>query len=1072
MKLFMRKQFLVLCFACFFYAAATAQQVSFNVNNVTVNNAITKFKKATGYSFVFNSNIVDTGKVISVNAKNQPLKSVVDQILAGQNLDYEINGKFIIIKGKRSATSDQDTNARLRKGNYFKASGQITDKNGEPVIGATVMQQGTNNVTITDLEGKYVLEVPVGSKLEISSMGFSTIVVSAESNQNTTMEEDSQMLNEVVVIGYGTIAKRALTNSVSVATPKDFIAGTASPLLAVKGKISGLSIVSPNGADPNSDASLQLRGVNSISGDQGPLVVIDGVPGGDINLVAKEDIESISVLKDASAASIYGTRASGGVVLVTTKKAKPGALTVNFSSELQMQTLGKTQDVLSAKEFREKGRTEVYGQKVYDYGASTNWIKEVTNDCPISQRYSLSASGGTETYGINASFYYRKANGLAINNDRREIGGRVNAYFKLLNGRLTISPTVNYTDISLTGVNNGIFEQAISLNPTYPVYDSTTESGYYMILNQPYFNNPVAEVKLQDSHYRSTLMLSNVLMRLNITDDLSLNATGAYKHTQVRSSGYVSKLHRASIEGNYDGSASQASSQAMDKTMEIYASYNHDFGDHYLNAVVGYSFQEFNGDGFSASNQDFLVDGLKEWNLGAGTYLSDGKAGMSSYKNMRTRLIAFFGRINYSYKDKYLLDLSLRHEGSSKFYNGHRWGNFPGISAGWRISSENFMDVTKTFLDDLKLRASYGKTGNQGFDATVAYRTYNAKGWTYYDGQWIQSYGLSQNQNRNLKWETKKEFDIGLDFSFFKYRLNGRLDYYDRKIENAIYSGIQVPSPPAVFSTSTVNIGTITNKGFEFEINGTPINKQNFSWNSAIIGTFLGQSNLKKMATDTHLELGVISHGGGSAVRIFGGQDIGKFFVYRFAGVREDDGTPMIYNASDKIVPYSSGTDADRVQTGHALPKLQLSWNNTLRYKAWDMTIYMRSWIGNDVYNVPDMLQGVNCSLTQGQNLLRSAYKRNAPITNIDQLMLIDYWIEDGSFIKLDNVTIGYNAPKTLLKYIRNLRIYFSANNLLTITGYTGVDPEVNINGLAPGMDDLGRYPDTRTFILGLQFSL
>lgn len=1049
---------------------AFSQSLNLRLSNVTMRKAMTELKSQTGYSFVYEGADLNTKKRVTVNA--QSVDEAVKQILQGQNVTYEIQGKSIIVRYQVPASAAPRKEGAQQQKTTIRATGKVVDEKGEPIIGATVKARETNNGTITDLNGRYSLDVPEGSTLEISYIGYRKGLIRAGVNKNTNLDEDSKVLNEVVVVGYGTIAKRALTNSVSVVTPKDFTAGTASPLMAIQGKIAGLSVVSPNGADPNSDPSLQLRGLNSINGDQGPLVVIDGVPGADLNLVAKEDIESISVLKDASAASIYGTRASGGVILITTKKARAGAVAVNFSSELQMQTLGKTPDVLSAKEFRDEGRTDVYGQTVYDYGASTNWLKAVTNSAPFSQRYAVSASGGSEVFGVSASAYSRNANAIAIDNNRHETGGRVNSYFKLLDDHLEISTTLNYTDINLESVNNGIFQQAESLNPTYPIYDKTSESGYYMILHQPYANNPVAEVRLQSNNYRTQLMLTNLAMKLKMTKDLSLNGTLAYKHDQARSSNFVSKLHRASLEGNYNGSASLSTSQSMDKTMELYASYNHEFGSHSIGAVGGYSFQEFNSDGFSASNQDFLVDGLAEWNLGAGTYLTDGKAGMSSSKSVKTRLIAFFGRANWSYKDRYLADVSIRHEGSSKFYNGNRWGNFPGLSAGWRISSESFMEKYKTFLDDLKLRASYGMTGNQGFDATVAYRTYSPTGWTYYDGQWIQAYGLSQNQNKNLKWETKKEFDLGLDFSFLNHRISGRLDYYDRKIENAIYSGIQVSSPPAVFSTSTVNIGTITNNGFEFELSGIPVQTSKFSWNTSVVGTILGESKLEQMATDTHIELGGVAYGGGNAVRIFGGQDIGKFFVFRFAGVKQDDGTPMIYSSKDKIIPYSSGTDADRVQTGHALPRLQLSWNNTLRYDNWDLTVFLRSWIGNDVYNVPDMLLGVNCPLTQGQNLLRSAYTRNVAITNTDQYMLLDYWIENGSFLKLDNVTLGYTLSKRVFKYINNLRFYLSAHNIFTITGYTGVDPEVNINGLAPGMDNLGAYPEARTFVVGIQFSL
>ncbi len=948
-----------------------------------------------------------------------------------------------------------------------KATGTVVNEIGEPMIGVNVVEKDTTNGTTTGVDGSFAIDVAPGASLEVSFVGYVTKTVSV--GKQTSFEialEPNTNLDAVVVVGYGTIDKRSLTNSVSKISQDDFTTGTNSPLMAIQGKIPGLSIQSTNGADPNSGVSLQLRGVNSVNGDQGPLVVIDGVPGAEIDLVAKEDIESITVLKDASAAAIYGTRATGGVVLITTKRPQAGRLSVNFSTELQLESIAKTPDLLTAAEFREYGRTG-FGN-AYDFGGSTNWYNAVTRKAPFSQRYALSANGGSDKYRVSASGYIREADGLAIRNDREEIGGRLSSYFKFLNNRLELAATINYTNIKWTSVDNSIFEYASSLNPTYPIYDNTSASGYYMILNQPYFKNPVAEVKLRDNNNSSSLMLANISLKLNITDHWSVTAQTAYKHVKTKSENFVSKLHRESLENHYNGTASHSFAQSTDKLLDVTTNYDRRFKRHSINAVLGYSFQEFNGDSFSAGNTDFLVDGLGPWDLGAGTYLTDGKASMSSYKSPTTRLIAFFGRANYSFDDRYLLTVNLRYEGSSKFAKKHRWGLFPGISAGWRISSEKFMRNVHA-VDDLKLRVSYGTTGNQGFNTNTAYRMYAKDSWVYYKGQWLTSYGLMHNQNSDMKWEVKKELDVGLDFSFFNHRLSGRLDYFNRKIENVIYSGIPVASPPAVYATSTVNIGDITNNGFEFELAGRIVDTKDWKFDTSLVGSFVGKSRFEGMDKDTRLELQAMPHGGGTAVRIFGGQEVGKYFLYRFAGVRQEDGVPMIYNKDNQIIPYASGTDADRVQTGNGLPKAMLSWNNTVRFRNWDLNLYFRSWLGQDVYNVTDMTQGVNCKITEGQNLLRSAYRRNKAITNIDQLMLLDYWLENGNFLKLDAITLGYTLPRNKVKYIEKLRCYFTVRNVCTLTGYTGMDPEVNVNGLAPGFEMMNQYPRTRTYVLGIE---
>ncbi len=946
-------------------------------------------------------------------------------------------------------------------------TGIVLDNEGEPLIGVSVIESGTSNGVATGLDGTFSIMTNEGASLDFSYVGFEPQTLKPGRNRDLrvimTSEND---LDAVVVVGYGTIDKRSLTNSVSKISDEEFISGTSSPLMAVQGKIPGLSIISTNGADPNSGVSLQLRGINSVNGDQGPLVVIDGVPGAELELVAKEDIESITVLKDASAAAIYGTRASGGVVLITTKQPDKGRLTVNFSTELQLETLAKKPDLLSADEFREYGRTGT--NNVYDFGGSTDWYDAVTRDAPFSQRYALSASGGTENFRVSASGYMRDAAGIAIKNDRQEFGGRLSTWFKFLDDRLELSATVNYTNVDWTNADNSMFEYASSLNPTYPIYDETSESGYYMILNQPYFKNPVAEVELRDNTNSSSLLLANLSLKLNITDHWSATVRTAYKHVKTKSSSYVSKLHRECLENHYDGAASHSFAQSMDKMLDVTTNYDRKINRHSVNAVLGYSFQEFNGDSFSANNYDFLVDGLKEWNLGAGEYLADGRAGMGSSKNATTRLIAFFGRVNYSYDDRYLFTANLRYEGSSKFYGKNRWGLFPGFSAAWRISSEKFMRNVPV-VNDLKVRVSYGTTGNQGVDATTAYRMYSLDSWTYYNGEWLRVYGLQHNQNKDLRWEVKHEWDVGLDFALFNNRLSGRFDYYNRRVEDAIYSGIPVASPPAVFTTSTVNIGTITNQGYELELTGRIVDTKDWSYDMSVVGSFVGASRLEEMAQDTFLEMYSIPHGGGAAVRILGGQEIGKFFLYRFAGVRQEDGTPMIWNKDNVMIPYAQGTDEDRVQTGNGLPKAVLSWNNTIRFRSWDLGLFFRSWLGYDVYNVTDMVQGVNSRITDGQNLLRSAYRRNAPISNTDRLMVMDYWLEKGDFLKLDAVTLGYTLPKNTVRLINRLRVYLTARNLFTITGYTGLDPEVNVNGLAPGFEDMNKYPRTRTFILGIE---
>lgn len=1060
----------VLCFVFFAVTQAGAAppgNISLDIRNLAIREVLREIERISDYRFIYEPRKVDLEKKVSVIVTDQKVETVLNNLLAEENVSYRITSNNLILITPKTELHAPASRTQQEQ-EAIMVSGVVYDADGMPLADVTIFDINSGRIAITDTLGRYVLPVASpNTALSFNYIGYETQQhrVPETLRLDVVMRLTSYNLTDVVVVGYGSLDRRMITNAVSNITSAGFTAGANSPLMAIQGKIPGLSILSTSGADPNAGASLQLRGVNSVSGDQGPLVVIDGVPGANMELIAKEDIESISVLKDTSAAAIYGTRASGGVVLITTRRPQVGRVRVNFSTELQMEVLAKSPDVLSADEFRRHGRTEA--GNIYDFGSSTDWYDAVTKNTPFSQRYALSASGGTEDLRVSASGHFRDAEGIAIRNDRQEVGGRLNSYFKFLNNRLELSATINYTNVKWRNTDNNMFEWAAGLNPTYPVYDDTSESGYYMILNQSYFKNPVAEVELRNNTNASGLMLANVSLKLNITDHWSAKVQAAYKHIKNKSETFTSRLHRESLENHYNGAASHSFSQSMDKMLDFTTTYGRGFGRHSVNAVLGYSFQQFDGDSSGSENKDFLVDGVGPWDMAAGTYLSEGRASITSYKSPTTRLIAFFGRGAYSYDDRYLATVTMRYEGSSKFYS-NRWGLFPGVSAGWRISSEKFMRYARP-VDELTVRVSYGITGNQGFDANTAYRMYSKDSWIYYKGQWITVYGLAHNQNRDMKWEIKKEFDAGVDFSFFGRRISGRLDYFSRKIENAIYDGIPVASPPAVYPLSIVNIGGITNRGFEMELTGRIVQTKDWSYETSLVGSFVGKSRLEEMPQDSRIELYDLPQGAGKAVQISGGQKIGHYFVYRFAGVRQGDGIPMIYDKNNKIIPYASGTDEDRVQTGSGLPKAMLSWNNTVLFRNWDLNLFFRSWLGQDIYNVTNMIHGVDSRASTGQNLLRSAYGRNAAITNTDQLLLLDYWMENGGFLKLDAVTFGYTLPRDTVRHIEKLRCFFTVRNVFTLTGYTGLDPEVNVHGLAPGFEGMDYYPRVRTFTLGIE---
>lgn len=944
-----------------------------------------------------------------------------------------------------------------------KITGTVKDSKGEALSGATITLKGSRIKTQTDVNGNFELsDVPAGSTLTVTMIGYLNQDVPVTGNSvNVVLSEDSQGLDEVVVVGYGSLDKKELTSAVTTIKPKDFVPGTVSPLLSMQGKVAGLNVSSNNGSDPNSSVSVQLRGVNSVNASQGPLVVIDGVPGGDVNSVAKEDIESISVLRDASAAAIYGTRASGGVILITTKRPQIGKPTVNFTSEYFMETVRKRPQVLSPEKFVEVGLGD-------DLGHRTDWYDEVTNKNPFSHRQVLNVSGGSEDANVYATFVKRDAKGIALGSKRGEIGGRVNTNFRFFDGFAELSTNASYNQVDADFTNNDIFNMAMVLNPTETPYNANDLTGYNVLVGGYDYWNPVAEVMLRDDRRQYRYLLANSTLKLNLTDHLSTSATVGIKSNSEHGSFFRSAQHRLSRQDGIDGYASQAFQRSLDRVFEWTVNYTRRWEEHSVNAVGGYSYQDFNGRGFDMNNSDFPVDGIKENDMGTGSFLPDGRAGMGSWRNPWVKLAAFFGRVNYSYLDRYIVTATARYEGSSKFAPDNRWGFFPGLSLGWRVSQEPFMkDVT--FIDDLKFRAGYGETGNEGFGAEVSTRMYSADTWFLQNGQWFRTYGVKHNQNPGIKWEVKKEYNLGMDFTILNNKLSGRFDIYKRKIDDLIYD-ISVSQPPAIHDKTTMNVGSMENNGFEFELNYNAVQKENFSYRTSVVASHNTSKLNSLWGSQTFSDRkGFPAPGSpGSAVRLYPGEEIGRFFLWQFAGFT-DDGYWMLYdkdgNAFD--VRDKNKTVGDKKFVGQAIPTIQLSWNNEFTYKNWDANIYMRSWIGHDVFNMINMYYSL--PNVKGQNVLDEAYEKHKDIKGEKELS--DYWLEKGTFLKVDAINIGYTFNREMIKPFKSLRVYATGRDLFVFTKYSGLDPEVNINGLEPGFEERNVYPKTRTFMMGLQLN-
>lgn len=944
---------------------------------------------------------------------------------------------------------------------YFDVTirGTVTDASGEPIPGVTVSIPGTGIGTATDLDGNYSLTVPEGSTLVFSFIGFTSqsIVVGNQTEINVTMVEDVASLDEVVVVGYGSVRREDLTSSVSSLNERDFVAGTVSPLMAIQGKVPGLSIQSTNGADPNAGVSIQLRGVNSVNASQGPLIVIDGVPGGNINSVVKEDIASIEVLRDASGAAIYGTRASGGVILITTKSAAAGGLAVSYTGEVFAESVRRYNKPLGRDRFLQEGLGD-------DLGHNTDWFDEVTNDLPISYRNVLSFSGGVEQARIRATVSHRSATGLAIGTGRDETQARINTDFKMFDGLLEITNNLSYSNRQSEFSNNDIFRMALQLNPTETPYDPTVPHGLNVWTGGYDWYNPVADIRLRTDQRKYNYLLNTTSLLLHLTDNISITGRYSIANNNEYGTFWRSAQHKTSLDEGVAGYASHEYAELRDNTFETFATYGQIFGEHNLNVVAGYSFQEFNRRGFSANNSDFAVDGIEENDLGTGRFLAEGRAGVGSYKDPRIRLMAFFGRINYGYDNRYLLTASVRREGSSKFAEGNRWGLFPALSLGWNIHNEGFMAGQDVFTN-LKLRAGYGETGNEGFDPGVATRMYGPDTWWLMNGEWRRTYGVSHNQNTDLKWETKKEYNLGLDFAFLNGDISGRFDVFKRDVDDLIYA-ISVAQPPAIHDKTTMNVGMLRNTGWEAEVTWNAVNNSNFQYVTTLIGSKYKSELVSLWGSQTFWDRKSFPAPGspGNAVRLFPGEPIGRFYVWEHAGFTPD-GNWMLMGADGESfdVTQRTKTDADKKFIGNAIPKLVLAWNNQFTFGNFDVSAYFRSWIGHDIFNMPNFYYGIPLD---GRNVLEENYDEQKHIKGEKELS--DYFIEDGDFLKLDVLSVGYNFNLNG-KHVKGLRVYATGQNLFVLTNYSGLNPEVNINGLDPGFEERATYPEIRTFMLGVQ---
>lgn len=960
-----------------------------------------------------------------------------------------------------------------------KVAGKVTDASGTPLIGVSVTVKDTVKGTATDVDGNYALDAQKTDVLVFEFLGYKTqeITVGSQTVINVSLVEDMTAIDQVVVVGYGTMEKKMVTSSVSSVSGDALMpgAGNVSVANALRGKVGSLVISGTDSA--NAGQSLQLRGSASINGGTGPLVVIDGMPGGDIRSVLPEDIKSIDVLKDASAGAIYGSRAAGGVILITTKNASgldEGTVRLSYTGEFSHKDVLKRPDVLNAEEFLEYRAL----QGAVDYGDNFNWYEEMLNKNNFSQKHTVNLQANSKKASIYATFQYNDLQGVAMEDERQDIAGRVNANFKAVEGWLDIAVKADYRR-AVRNNNNPNFAQAIRNNPTRGAYDDKSNTGYNIWLYEDLQYNTIAAVKLYDYWGLDQWFKPEVSAKLNIlpVQGLSYTQTMGYELRQWENHTYRWSTHQDEVSVNRKGTAYQGFSKTENINSEGYFNYINSFDKHNINATLGYSYYEYNNEGFNMTNYDFPVEATAVWDIGTGMYNKLGQASMSSSKAITQKLMSYFARVNYDYDGKYIVSASFRRESSSKFAKNNRWGNFWSVSAGWRISDEPWMENV-SWIDDLKLRAAYGVTGNSDFSASYASMSYGSDGYFMMpaSGNYAIAYGPAVTLNPSLKWEEQRGWNFGLDFSLFDNRLYGKFDWYNRKVVDMLFS-VSVPQPPYALTSQMQNIGSLRNMGWEFEIGADIVRNKDWNYSTNFIFSHDRTEVLNLYGNGTFIDnAGFPSPGTpGNAHRLQEGRVFGEFYMRECVGIDKETGDFLIKHDTEDgkweaIQGQKSSTD-DRRTVGNYVPKVMASWNNRVSYKNWDFSMDIRSWIDFDVYNTLEMYFGLQKE--NDINLLKAAYTKNKDITQEKQLC--SYFLQDGSFLKIDAINLGYTLPlkEKTNGLIQSLRIYGNINNVCTITGYEGMDPEVNVIGHSAGIEwwNSGFYPRARTYTLGVQLT-
>ncbi|MET3128676.1 iron complex outermembrane receptor protein [Arcicella rosea] len=1071
------------------------KSITLRTGTSTVKKVLFQIEKKADVKFVYSSNAIQAEQIVSFDFTDDKLSKVLEKLLSPLNISYEVMDNRILLR-KKTVTEKENIQTIIPNEIIAEQTitGTITDEKGQFLPGVSVLVKNTNRGTATDSKGQYKIAVPDGNNtLVFSFVGYQKqeIAVAGRSVINVSMLVENQSLEEVVVVGYGTQSRKNLTSAITTIKPEDLNKGAISDVgQLLQGKVPGLNIT--RSGDPNRAAAIILRGASSLrDGAQSPLFVIDGVPGADISLIAPDDIATMDILKDAAATAIYGNRAANGVIMVTTKRANKGQMQVSYSSYMAIDKVSKQYNMMDAnqlKTFLTKNGQALSPED--DLGANTNWQDAVQRSSAISQNHNISFGGGNENTIYNASINYFDQEGIVKSSALNRVVARLSIEQKAFNDnlKLGLSVTNSVSDAKWVPYRNTVLAQMLTYLPTAPVHNA--DGSFYDNFNKSSYYNPVSLIENGQERLKYKSLIGTFFGQLKLPLGFTYDVKFSYQNFQTNYGAYYNSYYtqyynniRSTPEppGNpsfitlvgANGLATRNAYQNTQSLLETYLTWDKQIGDHSINAVVGYSWQEsINGDGFQATSTNFPVDAVGYNNLGLGNpyAVNSFRVNYGGDNYQQVRLISDFGRVNYNYKNKYLLQGSVRRDGSSVFGLNKQWGYFPAVGFAWRVDQEAFMEKQRIF-SELKLRLSYGVTGNSaGFSPYTTKLIYGNVGTFYYNGAQQAAIGALQNENPDLGWEKTATSNLGLDFAIAKGKVSGTLEVYDKTTSDLIWT---YPVSTVLYPNGslTANVGKMSNKGVEFTLNVNAVKTQNFSWNTTI-NLAHNQNKIVSLSNSTLKtdSVKIVQPDGagqtGETVQVIvAGQPIGQFFTYEYAG-KDANGVSQYYNAKGELTTKPISVK-DYKALGNAQPKLLIGWSNNFTYKNFDLNIFMRAVLGNKIMNITraDLFRPSTARFT---NIPVEVAEESA--NDFNSYRYSSRFLENGSYLRLDNATLGYSF-KNISKNVKRIRLYASVNNLFVITGYKGIDPEINQGGTAPGVDANNFYPKTRTFLFGVSAS-